>query len=71
MVWLHDRSQRSTLWPAPVPHGHCKTTSFAAAFRTSGLTAPMVLDGPMMGLPSLPKSSRFWWQACYSNIRSH
>jgi transposase len=33
----------------PVPHGHWKTTTFVAALRTSGLTAPMVIDGAMTG----------------------
>jgi len=34
---------------APVPHGHWKTTTFIAGLRTSGLTAPCVLDGPING----------------------
>jgi transposase len=28
-----------------VPHGHWKTTTFLAALRTTGLTAPLVIDG--------------------------
>jgi transposase len=32
-----------------VPHGHWKTTTFEGALRLSGMTAPMVLDGPMNG----------------------
>lgn len=32
-----------------VPHGHWNTTTFVAAIRTTGLTAPTVLDGPMNG----------------------
>src|SRR5438034_10925710 len=32
-----------------VPHGHWKTTTFTGALRLSGLTAPMVIDGPMNG----------------------
>lgn len=32
-----------------VPHGHWHTTTFVAALRTTGLTAPTVLDGPMNG----------------------
>jgi transposase len=31
------------------PHGHWKITTFTAGLRTGGLTAPMVLDGPMTG----------------------
>jgi transposase len=34
---------------ASVPHGHWKTTTFTGALRLSGMTAPMVLDGPMNG----------------------
>ncbi len=32
-----------------VPHGHWKTTTFVGALRLEGMTAPMVLDGPMDG----------------------
>ena len=32
-----------------VPHGHWKTTTFVAAFRLSGLFAPMVVDGALNG----------------------
>jgi transposase len=31
------------------PHGHWKTTTFVGALRATGMTAPMVLDGPMDG----------------------
>ena len=34
---------------SPIPHGHWKTTTFTGALRLTGLTAPMVLDGPMTG----------------------
>ena len=34
---------------AAVPHGHWKTTTFTGALRLGGMTAPMVLDGPMNG----------------------
>ena len=33
-----------------VPHGHWKTTTFVGALRLTGMTAPMVLDGPINGL---------------------
>ena len=33
----------------PAPHGHWKTTTFVAAFRLSGLLAPMVIDGALNG----------------------
>lgn len=32
-----------------VPHGHWKTTTFVAAFRLTGLFAPMVVDGALNG----------------------
>ncbi|MEZ5942818.1 MAG: IS630 family transposase [Planctomycetaceae bacterium] len=32
-----------------VPHGHWQTSTFVAALRTTGLTAPTVLDGAMNG----------------------
>jgi transposase len=31
------------------PHGHWRTTTFIAGLRSSGLIAPLVLDGPMTG----------------------
>lgn len=34
---------------AKVPHGHWKTTTFLAALRTSGMTAPLVIDGAVNG----------------------
>ena len=34
---------------AHVPYGHWKTTTFVAALRVEGLTAPLVVDGPMNG----------------------
>lgn len=33
-----------------MPHGHWKTTTFVGALRRTGMTAPMVLDGPMNGI---------------------
>lgn len=35
------------------PHGHWKTTTFVAALRASGLTAPLVLDGAINGVSFL------------------
>jgi len=32
-----------------VPHGHWKTTTFLAGLRTSGLVAPLVIDGAVNG----------------------
>jgi transposase len=47
MARLYGRAPRGQRCRAPVPHGHWKTTTFTAALRLGGLTAPMLLDGPM------------------------
>ena len=47
MARLKGRAPRGERLRASVPHGHWKTTTFVAGLRLSGLTAPMVLDGPM------------------------
>ena len=44
---LRGRALRGHRCRAPVPHGHWKTTTFTGALRLCGMTAPMVLDGPM------------------------
>ena len=49
MARLRGRAPRGQRCRAPVPHGHWKTTTFTGALRLSGMTAPMVLDGPMNG----------------------
>jgi transposase len=49
MARTHGRTPRGQRLRAPVPHGHWKTTAFVAGLRTTGMTAPMVLDGPING----------------------
>jgi transposase len=49
MARLRGRAKRGMRCRSPVPHGHWKTTTFTGALRLSGMTAPMVLDGPMTG----------------------
>lgn len=49
MARLRGRAPRGKRCRAPVPHGHWKTTTFTAALRLDGLTAPMVVDGAMDG----------------------
>ncbi len=49
MTRLRGRSKRGERCRAAVPHGHWKTTTFTAGLRLDGLTAPMLLDGPMNG----------------------
>ena len=47
MARLHGRAPRGQRLRASLPHGHWKTTTFVGALRLTGMTAPMVLDGPM------------------------
>lgn len=49
MARMRGRSKRGERCRAPIPHGHWKTTTFTGGLRLSGMTAPMVLDGPMTG----------------------
>ena len=49
MARLRGRAMRGQRCRAAVPHGHWKTTTFTGALRLGGMTAPMVLDGPMNG----------------------
>ena len=50
MARLYGRSPYGQSSVSAIPHGHWKTTTFVGALRTTGMTAPMVLDGPMDGL---------------------
>ena len=49
MARRHGRAPRGQRLKLSVPYGHWKTTTFVGALRLSGMTAPMVLDGPMTG----------------------
>ena len=61
LVFLDETWVKSNMTPAygwgptnarviePVPHGHWKTTTFVGALRSTGLCAPLVLDGAMTG----------------------
>ena len=49
MTRPRGRSKRGKRLIAKTPHGHWKTTTFLAALRTSGLTAPLVVDGAING----------------------
>ncbi len=49
MARRYGRSLRGKRLVAAVPHGHWKTTTFVAALRVEGLTAPLVVDGAMNG----------------------
>ena len=41
------------------PHGHWRTTTFVAGLRSTGLVAPLVLDGPMTGAAFLAYVQQF------------
>jgi transposase len=49
MARRYGRSPAAERLVASVPHGHWRTTTFVAGLRLSGVTAPLVLDGPMTG----------------------
>jgi len=49
MIRLYGRSPQGKRLVEKVPHGHWKSTTFLAALRSTGLTAPMVMDGAITG----------------------
>jgi transposase len=49
MARLRGRAPRGERLIGMIPHGHWKTTTFVAALRSTALTAPCVIDGPMNG----------------------
>src|ERR1700692_2252142 len=49
MSRLHGRAPRGERLVGKIPHGHWKTTTFVAGLRSTALTAPCVIDGPMSG----------------------
>jgi transposase len=51
MARRQGRSPRGQRLVCPVPHGRWKTTTFVAALRREGLTAPLVIDGAVNGDP--------------------
>lgn len=49
MSRLRGRALRGQRCKAIVPFGHWNTTTFIAGLRVNGLTAPLVLEGPING----------------------
>jgi transposase len=49
MTRTHGWWRRGERLLAKVPHGHWQTTTFLAALRHDGITAPCVIDGPING----------------------
>ena len=49
MIRRYGWGPKSARVISDVPFGHWVTTTFVGALRTSGMTAPLVVDGPMNG----------------------
>ena len=49
MSRLYGRSPVGQRLDGAVPYGHWQTTTFLAGLRHDGITAPLVLDGPING----------------------
>jgi transposase len=49
MMRLRGRAPKGERLRAGAPHGHWKITTFVAALRLTGMTAPLVFDGPING----------------------
>ncbi len=49
MARLRGRAPKGQRCVASVPHGHWMTTTFVAGLRIGGMSAPMLLEGPMDG----------------------
>jgi len=49
MARLCGRAPRGKRLVGKIPHGHWKTTTFVVGLRSTALTAPCVIDGPMNG----------------------
>ncbi len=49
MTRRYGRAPKGERLACKAPHGHWKTTTFVGALRLEGMTAPLVIDGPMNG----------------------
>jgi transposase len=47
MARRYGRAPKGRRLRAAIPHGHWKTTTFVARLRVTGMTAPLVFDGPI------------------------
>ena len=59
MIRRYGWGPRSERLVDTAPHGHWRTTTFIAGLRSTGLVAPLVLDGPMTGEAFLAYVGRF------------
>jgi hypothetical protein len=57
MARTHGRCARGERLRMGFPHGHRKTTTLVAGLRLGGMVAPMVLDGPINGDWTPPKTA--------------
>jgi len=59
MARLYGWAPRGERLVDAAPHGHWRTTTFVAGLRSTGLVAPLVLDGPMNGSAFLAYVEQF------------
>ena len=59
MIRRYGWAPRSERLVTAAPHGHWRTTTFVAGLRSTGLIAPLVLDGPMNGFAFLAYVQQF------------
>lgn len=59
MIRRYGWAPRSESLVAAAPHGHWRTTTFVAGLCSTGLVAPLVLDGPMNGSAFLAYVQQF------------
>ena len=59
MIRRYGWAPRGERLIAAAPHGHWRTTTFVAGLRSTGLMAPLVLDGPMNGSAFLAYVQQF------------
>jgi hypothetical protein len=60
MARLRGRAPEGQRLIGKVPHGHWNITTFIAALRCDGITAPMITDGAMNGAIFLPVFGTFF-----------
>lgn len=59
MIRRYGWGPRSERLVDATPHGHWRTTTLIAGLRSTGLVAPLVLDGPMTGKAFLAYVGQF------------
>jgi transposase len=59
MARSHGRALKGERLVCAVPHGHWHTTTFLCGLRTTGLVAPLVLDGAINGVTFLAYVEQF------------